>query len=136
MYRLDDLEVYNLAQNFSDKVWLLVIDWDSFAKFGLGTQLTDAADSISANISEGYGRYFIKDNIRFCYYSRGSILETKNWLRKAKNRSLVAENTYNLLIAELELIHVKLNAYIKLLNQNLLKHTENQRIINYRLINY
>ena len=42
-------------------------------------QFVEAADSISANIAEGYGRYFYKDRRVFCYYSRGSILETKNW---------------------------------------------------------
>jgi len=122
MYSLDDLDVYNLAQSFSDKVWFQVIQWDSFAKFGLGTQLTDADDSISANISEGYGRYFIKDNIRFCYYSRGSILESKNWIRKAKNRNLIGQHVYEEWIMDLELIHKKLNSYIKMLKQNLDKN--------------
>jgi len=36
-----------------------------------------AADSIPANIAEGYGRYFYKESKQFYFYSRGSIQETK-----------------------------------------------------------
>lgn len=54
-FRLDDLDVYNLADSFSDEVWKIITEWDYFAKSGLGKQFTNAADSISANIAEGYG---------------------------------------------------------------------------------
>ena len=61
IFTLDDLEVYVLAQQFSDKVWFIVEKWPSFAKFGLGRQITGSSDSISSNIAEGYGRYFFKE---------------------------------------------------------------------------
>ncbi len=61
----EDLDVYNLAQEFSDRVWFLVQKWDNFTKFGIGKQQANAADSISSNIAEGYGRFFIKENIHF-----------------------------------------------------------------------
>ena len=70
MHTLEELDVYNLAQTFSDKIWFLVLDWEKFAQFGMGRQITNAADSISSNIAEGYGRFFIKENINFCFYSR------------------------------------------------------------------
>ena len=121
MYTLEDLDVYNLSQLFSDKIWLIVLKWDKFAQYGLGKQTTNAADSISSNIAEGYGRFFIKENINFCFYSRGSILETKNWLLKAVNRNLISTSQYNCLLNELGIIHKKLNAYIKVLKLNLSK---------------
>lgn len=113
MFTVDDLDVYNLSHEFSDRIWKLVLSRDSFAKFGLGRQLTDAADPISSNIAEGYGRYFMKDNIRFCFYSRGSILETKNWLRKAKNRNLLEDSIHNELVNDLKIIHKKLKGISK-----------------------
>ncbi len=58
-YTLEKLEVYNMAENFSDDVWEIVIKWDYFMKDTVGKQLVRAADSISANIAEGYGRYFL-----------------------------------------------------------------------------
>ncbi|MEP7164248.1 MAG: four helix bundle protein [Ferruginibacter sp.] len=116
---LEDLDVYNLSQLFSDKIWLIVGKWDKFAQFGLGRQITNAADSISSNIAEGYGRFFIKENINFCFYSRGSILETKNWLLKSVRRNLITSEEYNSLLSDLETIHKKLNGYIKVLKNNL-----------------
>lgn len=67
MHTLEELDVYNLSMVFSDKIWVAVEKWDSFSKFGMGKQITNSADSISANIAEGYGRYFIKENINFCF---------------------------------------------------------------------
>ncbi len=128
MYNLDDLEVYLLSQKYSDKVWMVVEQFNSFAKFGLGRQWTDSADSISANIAEGYGRYFIKDNIKFCFYSRGSILENKNWIQKARNRNLITLQQYDELLNELQVIHKKLNAYIKVLRRNLSSDSDNKQI--------
>jgi len=122
MHTLEELDVYNLSQNFSDSVWGIVEKWGNFPKFGLGKQITNAADSISANIAEGYGRYFIKENINFCFYSRGSILETKNWLQKSLRRNLINQEEYLALIGQLEIIHKKLNGYIKVLKENLKKH--------------
>ena len=55
-YTLEKLEVYNLAEEFSDKIWNIVITWKIFEKDTIGKQMVRAADSISANISEGYGR--------------------------------------------------------------------------------
>ena len=121
MHTLEDLDIYNLSQKFSDRIWFIVMQWDKFAQFGFGKQITNSADSISANIAEGYGRYFIKENLNFCFYSRGSVLETKNWLVKASSRNLITNEEYGSLISELEIIHKKLNGYIKVLKANLTK---------------
>jgi len=118
MFTHDELEVYVLAQDFSDKIWFTVEQWPPFPKFGLGRQLTDSSDSISSNIAGNYGRYFFKENIKFCFYSRGSILETKNHLLKAAKRNLVDSVTYNELIQELKIVHRKLNGYIKFLRKS------------------
>ncbi|QNN40322.1 MULTISPECIES: four helix bundle protein [Pedobacter] len=120
-YKLEDLEVYNLSELISDKIWDIVMGWDYFAKDTIGKQICRAADSISANIAEGYGRYHFKENKNFCYYSRGSILEVKSFLRKSKNRNLISEDCYSELYAELQTMHLKLNAYIKYIGKNLNK---------------
>ena len=90
--KLKELKIYNLADKISDKVWELVDQWKPFTKETIGKQLVRSADSISANIAEGYGRYFYKENRNFCYYSRGSLLETKNWLGKASWQGLQKKN--------------------------------------------
>lgn len=99
--------------NISERIWDIVIKWDYFTKDVLGKQLIRAADSISSNLSEGFGRYFYKENKQFCYYSRGSLFETKTWIRKSFNRKLIDEKIYLELIYDLDIIGIKLNNYIK-----------------------
>ncbi|WP_394368089.1 four helix bundle protein [Mucilaginibacter rigui] len=77
-----------------------------------------SADSIGANIAEGYGRYHYKENRNFCYFSRGSILETKGWLKKARTRNLISEDQFNTLIENLQPIHIKLNSYLKFIGKS------------------
>lgn len=71
-----------------------------------------SADSIAANLSEGFGRFHYKENINFCYYSRGSLYETKTWLVKAYNRSLISENEYQKFESWIKDVGIKLNNYI------------------------
>ncbi|WP_367119197.1 four helix bundle protein [uncultured Mucilaginibacter sp.] len=52
-------------------MWFIVLGWEYFSKDTLGKQLVRSADSIGANIAEGFGRYHFKENKNFCYFSRG-----------------------------------------------------------------
>jgi four helix bundle protein len=107
--RLEDLQVYQLAMNIGERVWEIVLPWNSFARDTIGKQLVKAADSVAANLSEGWGRYHYKENRQFCYYSRGSLRETSTWLRKALNRGLIESASYESVSKELEVTSVKLN---------------------------
>ena len=116
-HNLEDLEVYRLAEIFGEEIWKAVVKWDFFAKDTVGKQMVRSADSISANIAEGYGRYHYKENRNFCFFSRGSILETKGWLEKARSRNLIDEQEFEHLLNSLQVIHHKLNAYIKFIGK-------------------
>jgi len=117
-YNLEDLELYQLAQSFGNEIWGLVAKWDYFAKDTIGKQIARSADSISANIAEGYGRYHYKENKNFCYFSRGSIIETKDWLKKSRDYQLFTEQQFNILFEKLQIIHLKLNAYLKFIGKS------------------
>jgi four helix bundle protein len=111
--KLEDLQVYNLSMDLAEQIWIVVHKWDYFAKDTVGKQLVRAADSISANISEGFGRFHFRENVNFTYYSRGSLFETKTWLVKARDRQLIKEYDFNLLMTGLDDLGVRLNNYIK-----------------------
>lgn len=82
-----NLRVYQLAEQLADDVWEIVIEWDLFARDTVGKQVVRSADGISA--SEGSGRGSVQDNRRFVYMARGSLYETRNWLRRAYRRKLL-----------------------------------------------
>ncbi len=112
-YTLEKLDVYQEAEFFSDEIWVIVKRWDYFLKDTIGKQLTRAADSIFANIAEGYGRYFYKESKQFYFYARGLIQETKSWLSKCKRRGIVETSKCDDLLVKAEKLLAMLNAYIK-----------------------
>ncbi len=112
------LDVYLLAENFLDKIWAIVTTWDYFTKDTIGKQIARTADSISANIAEGYGRFYYQESKQFYFYSRGSIQETKAWLSKCLRRNIIDANICKELIDEAEKILAKLNAYIKFISNS------------------
>ncbi len=79
---LTELRVYQVAMQVGEDVWSLVDGWAWLAKQSVGLQWIRSADSIAANISEGYGRYSFKENARFCYYARGSLRRNSDLARR------------------------------------------------------
>ena len=113
MIRLIDLEVYKTSLEIGEKVWTIVDKWDYFNKDTLGKQFVRAADSMSLNIAEGYGRYFYKENKNFNYYSRGSAFECTTCLRKALERNLISSEENNVMRQLFEKYFRLINGYIK-----------------------
>ena len=101
-----------------EKVWRIVEGWDYLPKKTIGTQLIKAADSIAANISEGFGRFHYKEAKQFTYYARGSLFETKTWLTKANNRNLLKQPDFEQIINKIDVLGIKLNNYINSIGRN------------------
>lgn len=93
--KIEDLEIYDLSMNFSDKVWNIVTKWDYFAKGTVGKQWVRASDSVDVNISEGFGRFTGKGSKDFYIIARSSLQESKTWLTKAIRRNLIDKQLYD-----------------------------------------
>jgi len=81
-------------------------------KFNLADQIRRSSKSIGANIAEGYGRYYYLDNVRFCYQARGSLDETIDHLRVARDLQYCPNDLYLDLRAQADEIRLMLNGYI------------------------
>lgn len=117
--KVTDIEAYNISFELSNHVWGLVNRWSWLAQKTIGAQFIDAADSISANIAEGFGRYHKKDKIKFYHYSRGSTSESINWLEKSFRGKIVNEEQYDQIKIELEKLPKAINSLIKYTNLHL-----------------
>lgn len=113
----EKLRVYRKAERLAGSVWAVVADWPYFAKSTVGEQLVRACDSVPANIAEGIGRGTRKEKRHFLRIARGSLYETKNWLRRAHQRDLLSEVQVNELKPLLEALAPMLNAYLRSLEQ-------------------
>ena len=109
----ENLRVYQLAEALEDAIWDIVMQWKIFARDTVGKQLVRSADSIGANIAEGSGRGSALDNQRFVRIARGSLYETKHWLRRAYRRKLLTSGQTASLRQTLDELTRTLNGYLR-----------------------
>jgi four helix bundle protein len=109
----EKLHVYQLSEQLSDHIWDVVAGWDPFARDTVGKQIVRAADGIGANIAEGTGRGSFQDNRRYVKLARGSLNETKHWLRRAYKRGLLTSEQVHSLKPLVDNLAPRLNAYFK-----------------------
>ncbi len=67
------IEIFHLTENLPRK-----------EDYGLTSQIRRSSNSVSSNISEGYGRKHSKDKINFYNFSISSAYETQNHLLYGK----------------------------------------------------
>jgi four helix bundle protein len=123
---LNKLRIFQLAEELSDKIWEIVKLWGNFEIQVLGKQIIRSTDSIGANIAEGNGRESYTEKKRFLIIARGSLYETKFFLRRAFKRKLIKNDQVNPIQTTLNELTPKLNSYINYLK----KQIENQDSVN------
>src|SRR5436190_3868222 len=92
------------AMELFEFVWAIVFT-ENKIDFKLRSQLADAAQSVSANISEGYGRRSVNEYIQFLYYALGSMAEAMTrgiGLRRTNQISEAPFRNFELLHYEVE----------------------------------
>jgi len=119
--KLNDIDAYKISFHLSNYVWDIIIEWKTFVQRTVGEQFFRAVDSISANIAEGFGRYFKKDKIKFFKYSHGSIKESLDWNEKSRIRRLLTNEQYQFIYTELQKLPEATNRLIKFTNAKLNK---------------
>lgn len=117
--KLNDISSYKKSFALSNLVWERVQKWDFLARDTVGKQFIRSVDSISANIAEGFGRYYKKDKILYYRYSFGSVYESLDWNEKAVQRKLLTQDDYAFILAELTDMPRELNTLIKYTNEKL-----------------
>jgi len=111
--RLEELKVYQVSMEIGAEIYDITSHWPYFDKRTTGGQIVRAADSIAANVSEGYGRYSFKETKLFLYYARGSAHETKTWIVKARSRNLITANQFEKLGSKIDFCIALINGLIK-----------------------
>ena len=108
----ENLKVYLLSEELADIIWDISVGWKDFPRTTIGKQLVRCSDSIGANIAEGIGRESYQDNKRFVKIARGSLYETKHWLRRSYKRKLLSPPQTEKLKSILDKLSPMLNAYL------------------------
>ena len=115
--RLGTFEIYVLARDFSRKIWKVFCGLPAPVRFKTGWQLVESADSVQANIAEGFGRFHFKDKRNFEFHARGSLLEALSWCEILHERGFIDQVELQEIQELGNLLSVKLNNHIAYLTR-------------------
>jgi len=116
---LQRLEVWRNAKDFAVTIHKQVLPLlPPEEKWSLSQQLRRSAQSIPANIAEGYGRYYYQDNIRFCYMARGSLEETLSHLVLCFELNYIPNQLYQQQCQEGDTLNRLINGYVAYLKRS------------------
>ena len=108
-----NLIVWQKAMDLFELVWKLAYV-ESKIDFKLRSQFADAVQSISSNISEGYGRRSVKEYIQFLHVALGSAAEAMSRGLGLNRAAQISDSR----IREFDLLHYEVeNRLLKLVEK-------------------
>lgn len=115
-----NLQIWQLSRELVIDVHEMSLKLPLFEKFEEGSQIRRSVKSVKSNIVEGYGRRVYKnDYIRFIIYALSSNDETIDHLETLyETKSLTDEVLYNNLHKRLNQLGIKINNFLKSIEQN------------------
>jgi four helix bundle protein len=119
-----DLITWKLARELRIQIYVLVRKFPGEELYALNSQLRRAAQSIGANIAEGFGRYSYRENIQFCRQARGSVFEVRDHLMTALDAGFISNDEYTEANALAQRMAQTLNGYIRATNKRLTNSAE------------
>ncbi len=108
MSSFQDLDVYRRASELFPRIYRMVRSWPKDDQRELGSQLIRAANSIHANIAEGWSKS-VADFKRYTGTSLGSCDEVQSHLTDAYNVGFTEKKLYEDLRKEYEIVGKQLN---------------------------
>ena len=111
MFRFENLEIWKMAIDFSDKVFDIVDNFPVNIQYNLGSQLRDSSLSISNNIAEGSGSSSNPEFRNFLNYAIRSTFETVSGLIFARRKKLITEENFQNLYLSGELLVKKIHSF-------------------------
>jgi len=115
-----DLDVWKKSVIICKDTYILTKKFPRSEIFGIIDQLKRAVTSISANIAEGYERYYYADKVRYYYQARGSISEVQCFLLLSIELGYIENKD------QIEGLWRTLNEIIKMLN-GLIRYTKEHK---------
>lgn len=92
----EDLVVWQRAHELMLQIHREVVPlFPDFERWDLTSQIRRSSKSVGSNIAEGHGRFYYRDTVRFCYVARGSLEETENHLRTARDLQYIPQALYD-----------------------------------------
>lgn len=117
-YTFKDILAWQKAYQYCLAVYKVTAGFPDFERFGLRSQFTRAAVSVTANIAEGYRKLSKQDKLRFFNIAQGSLEECRNYNILSKDLQYITEEDYYVLEEKLEIASKFLNSYCEGVRKN------------------
>lgn len=102
-YTFKDIVAWQKSYDYCLYVYKVSANFPEFERFGLRSQFTRAAVSITANIAEGYKKLSRQDKLRFLNISQGSLEECRNYNLLSRDLGYISDEEYNILEEKIEI---------------------------------
>ena len=113
-----ELESYIKARELRIEISEIVKSFPSSEQYLLTKQIIRSSRSITANITEGYGRYTYSDTRNFFIIARGSATETMEHLNTAFDENCISKETLEIFEEKCEVVIKLINGYINYLDKS------------------
>ena len=118
-YTFKDIIAWQKSYDYCLYVYKVSANFPEFERFGLRSQFTRAAVSITANIAEGYKKLSRQDKLRFLNISQGSLEECRNYNLLSRDLGYISDEEYNILEEKIEIVSKFINSYCNgIINNN------------------
>jgi len=119
------MEIKNTIKSFTDliawqeghklvlMIYKIIEQFPNQEKFGLSSQISRAAVSVTSNIAEGFSRKSNKEKIQFYHNSLGSLTELQNQLLIAKDIKYINPEQFKEIANQSVQVHKLVNGLIK-----------------------
>ena len=111
-----EMPVWKESLELSEKIFHLSSKLPRSEDYGLISQIRRSANSISANIAEGFGRKGIKDKAHFYVIARGSAFETQSHLLYGESINYFNKDSVKDIISLYDNLIYSINKLIKAIN--------------------
>lgn len=112
-YSFEKLEVWNLARDVRNEIYLLTRDFPAVEKYGVISQIRRAANGIPDNLAEGSGRASNTDRAYFVNIAYTSSLEVINQLITSHDQRYITTELFEELRVKMDHLINKLNAFYR-----------------------
>src|SRR5262245_11299777 len=92
--RFEDLVAWQLAHRLQDEVFAFTARPPCVRDLSFCNQIRASSRSATANIAEGFGRYYPREMSQFLRIAAASLQETKNHLRDANHRGYLSDDAH------------------------------------------
>ncbi len=127
----EDLELWQRARVFAQKVYAISLDGDFSKDYSLKNQINASSGSIMDNIAEGFERGGTKEFILFLSYAKGSAGESRSQLYRAYDRKHITEHSLSELKEEAIQISKRISGFMTYLKGTPFKWSKFQEPKNY-----